>query len=47
MVDGGVSPNNISEVVKAGADIVVVGRSLFNGGAIKENLALLKKSAEG
>lgn len=44
MVDGGVSPSNISEVVKAGADIVVVGRSLFNGGTLRENIELLKRS---
>lgn len=47
MVDGGVSPGNISEVVQAGADIIVAGRSLFNEGALKDNYALLKKSVEG
>lgn len=47
MVDGGVSPGNIAEVVRAGADIVVAGRSLFNEKPLNENYALLKKSAEG
>ncbi len=47
MVDGGISPGNISEVVRAGADIVVVGRSFFHEGALEKNYALLKKSAEG
>ena len=46
VVDGGVSPENIAEVVRAGADIVVAGRSLFNKGALEENYALLKKSVE-
>ncbi|MGB4681026.1 MAG: ribulose-phosphate 3-epimerase [Firmicutes bacterium] len=47
MVDGGIAPGNIAEVVRAGADIVVVGRSLFKQGSLEENYALLKKSMEG
>jgi ribulose-phosphate 3-epimerase len=36
-VDGGVSFDNISEIVKAGADEVSVGRSLFKGN-VKDNI---------
>ena len=46
MVDGGISPVNISEVVRAGADIVVAGRSIFNGGELMENITLLCQAAE-
>jgi len=46
VVDGGVSPENIREVVRAGADTVVVGRSAFAGGKIKENIATLRAAAK-
>jgi pentose-5-phosphate-3-epimerase len=47
VVDGGVSPENIAEVVRAGADIVVAGRSLFNKGAPGRELCFVKKICGG
>ena len=46
VVDGGVSPENIQDVVQAGADTVVVGRAVFQGGRIQENIAALRAAAE-
>ncbi len=45
VVDGGVSPENIREVVQAGADTVVVGRAVFQGGKIQENITALRAAA--
>lgn len=42
IVDGGISPENIQEVIQAGADTVVVGRAAFAGGKIEENIAALR-----
>ncbi len=42
VVDGAVSPATLPQVVHAGADTVVVGRALFAGGAIGQNLAALR-----
>lgn len=42
-VDGGIGSANISEIVKAGADEVSVGRSLFKG-SLKENIDKLVKA---
>ena len=38
VVDGGVSLENLPDVVAAGADTVVVGRAAFKGGDVKKNL---------
>lgn len=46
VVDGGVSPENIQDVVQAGADTVVVGRAAFQGGRIQENMAALRTAAK-
>lgn len=43
VVDGGVDSGNILEVVRAGADTIVVGRALFNGPAIADTIAALRK----
>jgi len=45
VVDGGVSPDNITEIINAGADTVVVGRSVFKDGKIRENIAALRLAA--
>jgi ribulose-phosphate 3-epimerase len=45
VVDGGITPDNIAEVISAGADTVVVGRSAFKDGLVKDNIAALRKSA--
>jgi ribulose-phosphate 3-epimerase len=42
VVDGAVSPQNLPGIVAAGASTVVVGRSVFQNGKIKENLAALR-----
>ena len=43
VVDGGVKPENILEVIQAGADTVVVGRSMFLGGKIAQNISTLRE----
>jgi pentose-5-phosphate-3-epimerase len=44
VVDGGVTPENLSEVVKSGAQTVVVGRAIFSQNKIKENIAALRSA---
>lgn len=46
VVDGGVSKDNIREVVEAGANTIVSGRSVFENNTIKENIAAMKKACE-
>ena len=43
VVDGGLNLENLSQVVKAGADTVVIGRAVFKDGKILENMAALRK----
>lgn len=45
VVDGGLSADNLPEVVRAGADAAVVGRAFFRGGDIKANAARLRAVA--
>ena len=47
VVDGGVDSGNIAEVISAGADTVVVGRSVFKNNKIQENITALKRAAIG
>jgi len=42
VVDGGINAENLSQVVEAGADTVVVGRSVFEGDKISENMVALR-----
>ena len=42
-VDGGVDSNTISDVVKAGANVIVAGSAVFKNGAIKENITKLRE----
>lgn len=42
VVDGGVTPENLSQIRDAGADTVVVGRAVFREGKIAENMAGLR-----
>lgn len=37
-VDGGIKPENVAEVFRAGADVVVVGSALFNNRPVAENM---------
>jgi ribulose-phosphate 3-epimerase len=45
VVDGGVTAENLSHIVEAGADTVVVGRAVFSEGKIFENMAALRAAA--
>lgn len=42
-VDGGINPQNIGSVVKAGANVIVAGSSIFNGEGIEKNISMLKE----
>ena len=44
-VDGGVKPSNISEVVDAGANVIVAGSAIFNAGDIDEAVKSLRENA--
>jgi ribulose-phosphate 3-epimerase len=46
-VDGGINMENISDVVKAGADIIVAGSAIFESRNVKETIYKLRKKAEG
>lgn len=42
-VDGGITKENIKEAVSMGANVIVAGSSVFKNGAIKENIAELRR----
>ena len=44
-VDGGVKPSNISEVVNAGANVIVAGSAIFTAGDIDEAVKSLRENA--
>lgn len=41
-VDGGVDRSNVSEVIKAGANVIVAGSAVFGDGKLKENIKTLR-----
>lgn len=41
-VDGGIDNNNIGEIVKCGANVIVAGSAVFKDGKIKENIEQLR-----
>jgi len=44
-VDGGIYPDNVMDVVEAGADVIVAGNAVFNGpGSIAENIESFRKA---
>lgn len=45
VVDGGIRPENIAEVRRAGADMVVVGRGLFGDQGIEKSMRALRAAA--
>ncbi len=45
-VDGGIGPTNIKEVVRAGANVIVVGSAIFSASDPSERVRLLIKLAE-
>ncbi|SHJ95259.1 ribulose-phosphate 3-epimerase [Paramaledivibacter caminithermalis] len=42
-VDGGVKLDNVAEIVKAGANIIVAGSAIFNSNNVKENVLSFKE----
>ncbi len=40
-VDGGIKPENVAEVYRAGADVVVAGSALFNNQPVSDNMKKL------
>lgn len=45
-VDGGITPENVGELVRAGAQVLVAGSSVFNQRAsVSQNLAALRRAA--
>jgi ribulose-phosphate 3-epimerase len=46
-VDGGIKPDNVAEIVTAGATVLVAGSAIFNDQAsIRENFSVLRNAAE-
>jgi ribulose-phosphate 3-epimerase len=43
-VDGGVTPENAADVVRAGANVVVAGSAVFKGGDYKGNIAAIRSA---
>lgn len=43
-VDGGIDSGNIDKIVKAGADVLVAGSSVFRDGKIAENIEILRRN---
>jgi ribulose-phosphate 3-epimerase len=43
-VDGGVTAENAAEVVRAGANVLVAGSAVFNGGNYKANIAAIRQA---
>ncbi len=41
-MDGGITVENVNQVIRAGAQVIVVGRGVFKKGQIRENLQKLK-----
>lgn len=44
-VDGGVTPQNAAEVVRAGANVLVAGNAVFKGGNYKGNIDAIRQAA--
>lgn len=42
VVDGGITPDNVGEAIKAGADVVFCDRGIFQDGRVRENIQRLK-----
>ncbi|OPJ56914.1 ribulose-phosphate 3-epimerase [Alkalithermobacter paradoxus] len=45
-VDGGINPNNVIEVVKAGANIIVAGSAIFNSENISETVDKFRENSK-
>jgi ribulose-phosphate 3-epimerase len=44
-IDGGVTPENAADVVRAGANALVAGSAVFKGGDYKGNIAAIRRAA--
>jgi len=44
-IDGGVTPQNAAEVVRAGANVLVAGSAVFKGGNLKGNIDAIRSAA--
>lgn len=44
-VDGGIGPDNVGKIVKAGADVIVAGSSVFKHKDLGEGIRLLREGA--
>jgi ribulose-phosphate 3-epimerase len=44
-IDGGVTADNATEVVRAGANVLVAGNAVFKGGNYKGNIAAIRNAA--
>jgi ribulose-phosphate 3-epimerase len=44
-VDGGVTADNVAEIVRAGANVLVAGSAVFKGGKYKDNIAAIRNAA--
>jgi ribulose-phosphate 3-epimerase len=44
-VDGGITPENVGQAVRAGASVIICGRSVFRNGTIAQNMAALRAAA--
>lgn len=42
-VDGGIDKNNVKEIINAGANVIVAGSAVFNGGNIEANIKKLRR----
>lgn len=45
-VDGGINPDNVGEIVKAGAEIIVAGSAIFNTGDVQQAVRDLRTQGE-
>jgi ribulose-phosphate 3-epimerase len=43
-VDGGIDKNNVSDIVKCGANVIVAGSAIFKDNKINENLSEMKRA---
>jgi ribulose-phosphate 3-epimerase len=46
-VDGGISRENAGACVQAGADVLVAGSAVFQGGTLQDNIAAIRAAAKG
>ena len=44
-IDGGVTPENAGQVVRAGANVLVAGSAVFKGGNYKANIEAIRRAA--